>query len=115
MPAHPHLTGVRLKEAHDVLQGDTLADTAPAQHDDCFTTPHLEANVIEHSLLAKCLGDVNKLDVLHEASSLLLFSHDRSTSPSSRPAHWRGRTACAATDTELHRLMLVLPEKICCH
>src|SRR5690349_20345961 len=58
-----HAAGVRLEEPHDVLQGNRFSNSASAQDADGFRRVHFEADVTEHMIIAKCLGDVLELDI----------------------------------------------------
>ena len=55
--------GVGLKETHDVVQGNTLADAAAAENADGFAVLDVEAHVVEDAIGAERLGDVLELNI----------------------------------------------------
>src|SRR5258708_739869 len=55
--------GIRLKEPHDVVERHRFSDAAAAKNADHLTRQHLEADILKNDPVAKCLGDVLKLDV----------------------------------------------------
>ena len=58
-----HAPGIRLEESHDVMQRHRFAHAAAPQNAYRLRRQHVEADVVEHDVVAKRLGDVAKLDV----------------------------------------------------
>ena len=61
------LTGIGLEEAHDVLEGDGLSDTAAAEDAEGFTGFDEEADFVENSEIAEGLADLLKRNVGRDA------------------------------------------------
>ena len=55
--------GIGLQESHDVMQCNGLADTAAAQDAHSLTRTHVEADVVQHALVAERLAHVLEFDV----------------------------------------------------
>ena len=77
---HDHPAGIRLEKSHDVHQRDRLAHAAAAQNANCLSGHHAEADVVEHAIVAKGLGDILELDV---GSEFFVGGHESVVGPQS--------------------------------
>ena len=69
-------SGVRFEKAHDVMQRDRFAHAAAAQDADGFAGQDVEADAIEHDVVAEGFGDFVEFDVgINSIGHRLMITH----------------------------------------